>query len=281
MADVVTMPLEVVGNRSFLSITLSTTQAERSARFFIDTGGGGFLLTEPIARELGITWGETIQEQGSEFGLPDGIPEVSLGDFALTLDPNRVLVAVGRENMLPPSAPSYADGMLPGHVLAQYHVVFDYPRGAFALGENGSMTPEGDPLAMPVGSPSGFPRTVLGIDGTEYGFLLDTGASFTMVSEVLLTEWGEAHPEWSRHEGAVGDAITLGGQTIETMIIPRATWGPLGLTDVGVVSQREGTFEQWMSSMMAAPIGGALGGNVLKQFRVELDYSNESLYLSE
>jgi hypothetical protein len=35
-----------------------------------------------------------------------------------------------------------------------------------------------------------------------------------------------------------------------------------------------------MSQMMAAPIVGSLAGNVLKHFRVELDYANEKLYLS-
>jgi hypothetical protein len=47
-----------------------------------------------------------------------------------------------------------------------------------------------------------------------------------------------------------------------------------------VTSQREGTFERYMSSMMTAPIVGSLAGNVLERFRVELDYANEKLYLS-
>ena len=71
----------------------------------------------------------------------------------------------------------------------------------------------------------------------------------------------------------------LGGQTIETMFVPGARWGPFDV-ELGVVSQREGTFERYMSGMMAAPIIGSLGGNVLKDFRVELDYEQEKLYLS-
>jgi hypothetical protein len=31
--------------------------------------------------------------------------------------------------------------------------------------------------------------------------------------------------------------------------------------------------------MMTAPIAGSLGANVLKRFRVELDYPNHTLYL--
>jgi len=35
-----------------------------------------------------------------------------------------------------------------------------------------------------------------------------------------------------------------------------------------------------MSGMMSAPIVGSLAGNVLERFRVELDYPNQTLYLS-
>jgi len=91
---------------------------------------------------------------------------------------------------------------------------------------------------------------------------------------------GGKHPEWERHKGAFGEAKLLGGQSLETMILPEIRWGKNMLRSVGVTSQREGTFEKWMSSMTKEPIVGALAGNVLKQFRVELDYKNEKLYLS-
>lgn len=67
--------------------------------------------------------------------------------------------------------------------------------------------------------------------------------------------------------------------TLEAMFVPSARWGGHPLADLGVVSQREGTFERYMSPMMTAPIVGSLAGNVLKRFRVELDYANETLYL--
>lgn len=132
-------------------------------------------------------------------------------------------------------------------------------------------------LPMPVGR-TGFPRTEIEIAGTKYGVLLDTGASFTMVSEVVLKAWGAAHPDWPRAAGAVGEAATLGGQTLETMTLPSGTWGAQPLPSFGVVSQREGTFERYMSGMMKEPIVGSLAGNVLRRFRLDLDYPNEKLY---
>jgi hypothetical protein len=101
-----------------------------------------------------------------------------------------------------------------------------------------------------------------------------------MVSDALLKVWGRDHPDWPRHPGAYGEAATLGGQALETMFLPGGLWQLHKLEPFGVVSQRECTFERYMSGMMTAPIVGALAGNVLKRFRVELDYPNQRLYLS-
>ncbi len=280
-AGQVTVPLLVEGNRPFVDVTFRRPDGSlRDARFLIDSGGGGFLIVEPLARDLGLAWGETMREEGSEFAPVTAPPQAFVGEFPLELDARRVAVVIGAESILRPAAPGHAEGMLPGHVLARYHVVFDYPKGTFTLALPGVLTPRGDALPMPVSAQQGFPRTEVEVDGVTHGFLLDTGASFTMVSETLLKSWGTAHPDWPRHEGAVGDAKTLGGMTLETMFVPAGRWGAHELKEIGVTSQRAGTFEGWMSSMMTAPIVGALAGNVLRRFRVELDYANETLYLS-
>ncbi len=277
----ITVPLVIEGNRPFVEVTFRKPDSStRVARFLIDTGGGGFIIAEPLARDLGLTWGETSKEEGREFAAAKVPPRAYVGAFPLELNPDRVAILIGGANILPKVAPGSAEGMIPGHLLARYHVVFDYPNSAFTLARPGVLTPKGDALPMPVSSKQGFPRTEIIVDGVTHGFLIDTGASFTMVSETLLKAWGSAHSDWPRHAGAFGEAATLGGMTLETMFVPGAKWGLRTLDELGVVSQREGTFERYMSSMMAAPIVGSLAGNVLKHFRVELDYANETLYLS-
>jgi hypothetical protein len=280
MPNQVTVPLVVEANRPFIELTLYRADgSKRTARFVIDSGGGGFLMSEPLARDLDLKWGAVVEEGGGKAAVAQAVPRVSVEEFPLQLNPKRVIVVIGKDNLLPKVAVGHADGLLPGHVLAQYHVVFDYPKGTFTLARPGVMTPKGDALPMPVGR-TGFPRTQIEVAGNTYGFLIDTGASFTMVSEVLLKSWGSDHPDWERHNGAFGEAATLGGVTLETMFVPAGRWGPRQLDRFGVTSQREGTFEKWMSSMMAEPIVGSLAGNVLKRFRLELDYPNSKLYLS-
>ena len=281
-ADRATVPLHLEGNRPFVDLTFKRPDGTtRTARFLVDSGGGGFLIVEPLAKELGLALGETMPEEGTTFAQVTSTVEVSVGTVALELDPHRVLVMVGKDNMLPPAAPGHADGMLPGHVLAHYHVVFDYPAATFTIAKPGALEPQGTPLPMPVAPQSGFPRTEIEVEGETHALLLDTGASFTMVSQALLESWGRTHVDWKRHPGAFGEAATLGGQTLETMFLPKIVWGGNALVDVGVVSQATGAFEDWMSSMMTAPIIGSLAGNVLKNFRVELDYPEQKLYLSK
>jgi hypothetical protein len=277
----VTVPLIVEVNRPFVNVTFTRADGStRTARMLLDTGGGGFLIVESLARDIGLTLGATSREEGQTFADVKAAPSVSIGGFPLALKTDRTYVIVGKNNVLPPAAQASAEGLIPGHVLAQYHVVFDYPAGTLTVAKPGSLTPVGEAIPMPVGRQSGFPRVELAIAGETHGLLLDTGASFTMVSEVLLKAWGRDHADWERHSGAFGEAATLGGMTLETMFLPGAQWGAYQLPRFGVVSQREGTFERYMTGMMARPIVGSLAGNVLKQFRVELDYAHEMLYLS-
>ncbi len=271
----VTVPLLVQSGRPYVELTLSGAEgSSRKARFLVDTGGGAFILSEKLASELKLKLGESSQEDGQRFARVSGTVRASLNDFELELNPNRTIVQIGS------GPPHLADGMLPGHILAKYHVVFDYPNRIFTLALPRLIKPEGAPLPMPTHKKSGFPRTEIVVDGETYGLLLDTGASFTMVSEALLKKWGSQNPNWARYPGAHGDAKTLGGMTLETMYLSNAKWGAFEITAVGVTSQREGTFERWMSSMTTTPIVGALAGNVLKNFRIELDYANEKLYIS-
>ncbi|HEV2844291.1 MAG TPA: hypothetical protein VG477_05555, partial [Thermoanaerobaculia bacterium] len=124
--DHVTVPLIVEGNRPYIDLTFRRPDGStRSARFLVDSGGGGFIITEPVARDLGLRWDKTMREEGREFAQPTESPKAFVGEMPLDLDPQRVIVAVGTDRLLPPSVGGRSEGMFPGHLLARYHVVFD------------------------------------------------------------------------------------------------------------------------------------------------------------
>lgn len=152
VVDRATVPLLVEGNRPFIDVTFRRPDGTaRVARFLVDSGGGGFLMVEPLARDLGLHWGEVMHEEGTDFAAIDTPPKAFVGELALDLNPKRVLVKLGSDNILPKTAPGHAEGMFPGHLLARYHVVFDYPEGTFTLALPNILTPKGSALPMPVG----------------------------------------------------------------------------------------------------------------------------------
>ena len=68
--DRATVPLVIEKNRPYINITFRLPDGStRSGRFLVDAGGGGFLITEPLARSLGLEWGASSKEEGSEFAL--------------------------------------------------------------------------------------------------------------------------------------------------------------------------------------------------------------------
>jgi predicted aspartyl protease len=276
-----TVPLFIENNRPFIDIEfIRPDGSTRKARFWVDTGGGGFIIVEPLARELGLKFGTVMSEGGSKFASTEP-PVARIGGMPLDLDKANTIIAIGQSSMMP-GIP--AEGLLPGHVLMRYHVVFDYPGRKFVIAKSGTIKPRGSQLLSPINQRSGFPRIEAKIGDHSYGFLLDTGASFTMVSQEVLTKWGAEHPDWPRVKGAVGAAnMGLGSMEVNGLMlrIPRAEISTFQLSGAAAVSRPKGTFEDYMSKMMSAPIIGAIGGNILKTFRIEIDYANGVTYLEK
>lgn len=62
--------------------------------------------------------------------------------------------------------------------------------------------------------------------------------------------------------------------------LPELSLGPFQLRDVWTVARRRGgNYEAFSERMMTGPAVGALGGNVLKEFRVEIDCALGCTYL--
>src|SRR5829696_9077104 len=110
LEDRATVRLHVEGNRPFIDVTFRKPDGSaRSARFLIDSGGGGFLIVEPLARELGLDLGETVREEGESLAPVSSPVRAFVGALPLELDPRRIFVLIGRDNLLPPVAPGHAD----------------------------------------------------------------------------------------------------------------------------------------------------------------------------
>jgi hypothetical protein len=277
LAAQTTVPLIVEGNVPMIDLDLTGADGQtHRGRFVLDSGGGAFIVTERLAKEIGLKpTGPARASDGGSYA-PTTAPTASVGGMPLNLKGARAAILMGQDRF---DARDAADGLFPGHVLERYHVVFDYPGRKFTLASPGSMQPRGVAVAARLRSDNGFPRIELSVVGRVFGFLLDTGASYTMISRVALEEWSAAG--WPRHTGASGFANMVGGRMENEALmtrVPEMRTGELVLSGVGAVSRPEGTFEKYMSQMMPGPIVGSIAGNVLRNFRVELDYKGGMVY---
>lgn len=266
-ADAVRMPLRVENNRIYTRFGYPAAGGSIEPIVTnVDTGGGAVVLARSVVERLGLA-------THSDGRTPPGMVLVDLHEIradVLHLPVRTAATTVAPTTVFHPGAS--APAFVPGSVLADHAVTFDYTKGELWL--DGPPMPGAMPLAVRVAAGSAFPRVELEIDGERMGFLLDTGASFTMLSQSVIDRLRSRHPDWTYVEGAYGPANMIGkGDLSSHMLrIPSARWGAFELAPLDVVSRASGTFEQYMSRMMSAPIVGALAGNVLRNFALRLDY---------
>jgi hypothetical protein len=276
-----TVPIDLRDNRIFVQLTCVRPDGSlRRARFHVDSGGGTLILSESLRHDLALkSVGSPFEAEGETFQSVTS-PEIRIGEMPLDLSDVNAIVTLGSKGEYSPGIG--AEGFVPARLLRKYEVVFDYPARQFTMAQPGTLKLRGVPVPSPINTQFGFPRIELTVDGKKYSFLLDTGTPYTMISQTLIDRWKAAHPDWPRCVGAVGAANMIGGASdakAEMLRLPEMQWGTFHLPRVGVVSRPPGRFEKKMSDMMAAPIVGAIGGNVLQAFRIEIDYRHGMTYL--
>lgn len=124
--------------------------------------------------------------------------------------------------------------------------------------------------------------------------MIDAGSGYTWMRGEVLKGWLTAHPDWRRAEGAIGlannnmldYAFEKQGAVAR---LPAITIATIALKDIGVLGTGPvfGSFvdgvvgdffwDNWQKSA-SGPVVGWLGGNVLKNFKITIDYPNRVSY---
>lgn len=97
----------------------------------------------------------------------------------------------------------------------------------------------------------------------------DTRVDLTNPHAFIAADSGETLD----HTGA---AMALPGRMLR---IGEMLWGPFTIKSAGAASRPAGVYEKWMSGMLGKPVIGSLGGNVLRDFRITIDYPAGQVYL--
>lgn len=269
-------PLLLDRRRPFVDLMVVGPEGrEAVGRFLVDTGGGGLILAEDLARAAGMNLtGENVLEEWGTRLEPVPLPRLAVDGQTvnLALTGQAVVRLAGGPDAL-------AGSMIPGKALSRYRVVFDYPAGRFGLLPPNAPGPAGSPVPTPVHPQTMFPLIEVEVDGSTYGMLLDTGLNTgtTMISPTLFDRWSEAHPDWiTEPDESVRTGMAMLDEGVRAVRLPHLRIGPFEVPDVLIVArQAGGRFEEFSARAMAGLARGALGGNVLSRFRIEIDYERQ------
>lgn len=285
----VTMPFESVDGRPILKVRINGSR--ETLRFVLDTGSGMSVLSEETAKKLGV---RPVARGGMARAVGGGGKFEIVYGFLESVDLGGVRVE---------SVPVYIrhffddkknpiDGYLGLSVIFKFITSVDYGENIFSLRRGsevnlqdiwsagsskiGAPAPSRSVLEIPLRTTSsGFLSGEVQLEGVErpLNFIIDTGASVSVVSEKLASE-EELHdylePTRLRVYGAAGIA-----DDVKSLLLPKVKLGTFtrerisaAVLDLEPVNETAG-FTQ----------NGILGGNFLRYFRVSFDFQRALLRL--
>ena len=267
-----TAPFIFDANRIYAELAFIRPDATlRKTLAFVDLGSPSTILSEALFKELQLDKKAPLT--------------FKVGEMPVRIDPS----AVTSDTWLPYSVGDNrrVEALLPAGVMQKYEVVIDYARHTLTLAQPGTLKPKGAPLPIRVNESTGLIVVDISINGQAYPVTIDNGSAYTWFRRTTVQEWLAVHPDWQRGIGAVGvsnmrmadDGIEAAGTLVR---IPEIKLGPLPLRQIGALaigpSSSNWDFIDWYSQKNPIPVIGWLGGNVLKGFRVTIDYSNRMTY---
>ncbi len=268
-----TTPFVFDGNRIYAELGfLRPDGSTHHALLFVDMGSPEMVLRDSLFKDLKL-------QDGRPLTFNIGALRIEMPAAQVVSEP-RAPSSIGSDLKV--------EGVLPAGVLKKYQVVIDYGRRTLALGGPGAFKPHGIAVPFRMNDKTGLISIDVSVDGTSYPITIDNGSAYTWIRRSTANTWVSAHPEWQRGVGAVGPSnMMMSGLAVETagilLRIPSIAAGSLVLSRAGALGAAPGTVEgldlfDWYSKKNSGPVVGWIGGNILKAFRITVDYPNRVMY---
>ncbi len=280
------VPFELVNNRPVIEVRLG--HSKEVLRFVVDSGSGMCVVSDEAAQRIGL---RPVARGGAARAIGGGgrfeiiygfLPSLRMGAAVVENVPVYIRKFHGDAQK--------ADGYIGLSVMAKYLTEIDYGAKRINLTRNGGERRAANNAAAKVSEPNFDPKTTeivarntpggfwsgeIRLDGIDkpLNFIIDTGASISVVSEQLATR--EEMNRFARGArlrvfGAAGVA-----ENVPMLVLPRLLLGaharanvPAAVLDMNSINETAG-FEQT----------GIIGGNVLRHFHVTFDFGRMSVRL--
>ena len=264
--------LIVEGNRVYAELVFVCPDGtQRPALAFVDLGSPSMIVSEALFEKLQLD-----QKQQVTFHV---------GDMPVHVEAS----SVTKDSWLPfpIGGNRKVEALLPAGVMRDFQVVIDYGQHSLRLAKAGTLKPEGTPVPIRVSQATGLITVHAVVDGTLYPVAIDCGSAYTWLRKTTAQTWLAVHAEWERGIGAVGPSnMRMADDGVEAtgtlLRIPEIQVGSLRLTQSGALaigpSKTKWDFMDWYSKKTPEPVIGWLGGNVLRDFRITIDYPDRKSY---
>lgn len=274
------VPVALDDNRLFAQASFRQSDGRtRTVLAWVNMGMGGMTLAPDLRRAVG-----------------GGPVDLEIGGMPMRVDPKALLPA-DAGYFAQAFGPMPVEAVLPAEGLSLFRVTLDYAAKTVILARPTDAPAPGVAVPIEVSPKTGLISVQASIDGRTYPVVIDCGGGYTWLRGEVVRGWLAHHPDWYRADGAagqsnqamVGFAFEQGGTLAR---IPLVEIGPLRLRDVGVLgsspahgSPLDGLLDRafwhgWGQAAPEPPIGW-LGGNVLKRYRITIDYRNHVSYWAE
>ena len=238
---------------------------------FVDLGSPSTIVSEVLFRELQVDQKKTLT--------------FNIGDMPIHVDSSAVtsdtwlpfLIADNRK----------VEALLPAGIMQKYQVVIDYAHHTLTLAQPGTLQLAGSSVPCRINEKTGLVAIDVSVNGQTYPVTIDSGSAYTWLRKATVETWLAVHPDWQRGIGAVGVSnMRMADEGIEAagilVRVPKIKVGSFELRRVGLLAIGPSTsnwdFIDWYAQKNAVPVIGWLGGNVLQNFRLTIDYANRKTY---
>lgn len=273
----VTVPITLDHNRVIIDVYLPLKDGStKRVRAWVVSAQSAMMMSQRMASLFGAVHCESSACTGP---APS---EMLVGGMRIPLSALRTVQVpsgIPNEVMVPGMG---AEISLPASILRNYDVVFDYANRQFTIGNPGAVSFKGSNTKIQIDS-TGLVQVSGKIDGQEYSFRFDTGASMSFIESDQQTKWHGAHPAWPYMKGSVGPANMFGTPDEterELLRISPLQIGSSTLQDVLIANLSSSTWKEFHEEP-GPSTAGLLGGDALRNYRVGIDYAHGLLYLEQ
>jgi len=267
-----TVPFVLDGNRVYAQVEFITPEGKpRKTLVFVDLGSPSMILSQDLYAELNIGSNKML-------GLRMGKMTIAIESADVATDA-WLPFSIGQDRKV--------EALLPAGVLQKYQVRFNYSARTMTLAQPATLRMQGTAVPFRLNTKTGLIAIEAKINRQTYPITIDNGSGYSWIREATAQQWLPQHPDWQRGIGAVGPSnMRMADDGIETagvlVRIPMMKIGPLGVESVGALAispdNHGHDFMDWYSMKNAVPVIGWLGGNVLRHFKITIDYPHKMSY---